>query len=374
MSFCTFQQLLRIVAGLLFLMASIVASLPSSGTSRPSTRLDRDFDSKTVAEFVERILEIMPGEDSNQLHVLVEEAIVNGEDGVVETVIDVLLNDHQEDSGNDATEQENLQDAVECGCCFATYPFEEMIQCPETHLFCSPCMNTHSSILLGSHNPDILCMDQSGCTAEISPSELRRCLPTKTIELWERVKQRRDLESAGLDNLLYCPFCDWACIISENDAGQILMCRNRKVCGVISCRWCKKLDHRPNMCEVDSKGKHHVDEAMSGALVRQCPGCKKPFIKETGCNKMKCPSANCGTYSCYICRQIIKGYDHFDQTIGTADRRSETCRLWDAVDERHAEDVRVAAERALKEYHLQNTKVDIKSVEGVEHPASTAVA
>ena len=29
------------------------------------------------------------------------------------------------------------------------------------------------------------------------------------------------------------------------------------------------------------------------------------------CNKMSCP--NCNTLSCYICRQVIKGYDHFNQ-------------------------------------------------------------
>lgn len=29
------------------------------------------------------------------------------------------------------------------------------------------------------------------------------------------------------------------------------------------------------------------------------------------CNKMSCP--NCNTFSCYICRQVITGYDHFNQ-------------------------------------------------------------
>ena len=28
------------------------------------------------------------------------------------------------------------------------------------------------------------------------------------------------------------------------------------------------------------------------------------------CNKMTCP--NCGTLSCYICRKVIVGYDHFN--------------------------------------------------------------
>jgi hypothetical protein len=35
---------------------------------------------------------------------------------------------------------------------------------------------------------------------------------------------------------------------------------------------------------------HLVEEEMSKALIRNCPNeaCKKPAIKEAGCNKMSC--------------------------------------------------------------------------------------
>jgi hypothetical protein len=32
------------------------------------------------------------------------------------------------------------------------------------------------------------------------------------------------------------------------------------------------------------------------------------------CNKMTCP--NCQTPSCYICRQVMKGYNHFSNQVG----------------------------------------------------------
>lgn len=104
-------------------------------------------------------------------------------------------------------------------------------------------MNSYAATLLGSHDPNIKCMDQSGCTAAIPPSELRRFLPQKMMELWERVKQRKEVEAAGLDGLEECPFCEWGCVI-ENPDEKLFRCGNTDACGVISCRACKKVVRR----------------------------------------------------------------------------------------------------------------------------------
>lgn len=42
---------------------------------------------------------------------------------------------------------------------------------------------------------------------------------------------------------------------------------------------------------------------------RTCPNCNNKFLKESGCNRMKCI---CGTCICYICKKEISDcYDHF---------------------------------------------------------------
>src|ERR1700729_1931933 len=114
-----------------------------------------------------------------------------------------------------------------------------MIQCPDCHLFCSTCMTSYASTLLGSHDPAILCMDQSGCKLPFPESELRRFLTTKLMALYDRVKQQKDIEAAGLEGLEECPFCEYKGVI-ENADEKLFRCEN-KDCEAVSCRGCKKL-------------------------------------------------------------------------------------------------------------------------------------
>ena len=113
-----------------------------------------------------------------------------------------------------------------------------MVQCPEAHLFCKSCMSSYASNLLGEHNPNIVCMDQSGCKGLFPQSELERFLTPKLLELYHRVRQRKDIAAAGLENLEECPFCDYKCVI-ENEMGKLFRCENVD-CGAVSCRECKK--------------------------------------------------------------------------------------------------------------------------------------
>lgn len=114
-----------------------------------------------------------------------------------------------------------------------------MVQCPDAHLFCSSCITTYASTLLGSHDPNIVCMDQSGCKLPFSVSELRRFLTPGLMELYDRVKQRKEVEMAGLEGLEECPFCEYKVVI-ENEEEKLFRCERRE-CGAVSCRGCKKL-------------------------------------------------------------------------------------------------------------------------------------
>ncbi|KIO29765.1 hypothetical protein M407DRAFT_70089, partial [Tulasnella calospora MUT 4182] len=203
---------------------------------------------------------------------------------------------------------------IECGCCFAEYAFENMVQCPEAHLFCKKCARRTAEEAIGARKAVIRCMDQDGCQLEFAASEIRRFLDSKAFDLLEKIKAERAVTDAGLEGLEECPFCDFKCII-ENDQERLFRCDNEE-CGIVSCRQCKREDHLPKSCSevVDDRNldaRHAVEEAMTEALMRKCPKCSKAFIKENGCNKMRCPY--CQTLSCYVCRQLITGYEHFNE-------------------------------------------------------------
>ncbi|GAB1517258.1 hypothetical protein RhiTH_000302 [Rhizoctonia solani] len=226
---------------------------------------------------------------------------------------------------------------LECGCCFTEYEFSDMLQCAEGHLFCPQCTKKNAETAVGDNKPEILlaCMDQSGCRASFPDEQIQRVLPPNTIDLLQRIRQKKAVDDARIPGLEHCPFCDYAYIIT--DGGPTFVCQ-KPSCMVVSCRRCRRVEHGGMTCEQviqrekSSQGEHAIAEAMTMALVRDCPECKTPFMKETGCNKMVCPK--CETVSCYICRQKvsqISPYTHFDRDPDAYDLPPDNrkCPLWD---------------------------------------------
>ncbi|KAJ7695769.1 hypothetical protein B0H17DRAFT_1055510 [Mycena rosella] len=349
---------------------------PASNKLSASGDLEEEFGSSSnpppdlFSDYLAQVLEIIPDVDPEYALSLVKQYHPGYFVHVAEAVIEALFKDptypkldtkgkrkRVEDDGqgdsrglpkarlegshasvNDS--QPELGDGIECGCCFSGYPFERMIQCPDAHLFCSSCMTTYAETLLGSHDHKIICMDQSGCKLLFPYAELLRCLPPKLISLYERVKQIKEVEAAGIEGLEACPFCEYQCII-ENPQQKLFACRNAAGgCSAVTCRQCKRLDHLPRSCkemEQDATldGRHIVEEAMTRAFKRECPNCQKAFIKVEGCNVITCP--NCRAISCYSCRALITGHGHFSKL--------PSCNVFDDT-----KAIKAAANEAIEEY------------------------
>jgi hypothetical protein len=109
-----------------------------------------------------------------------------------------------------------------------------------------------------------------------------------------------------------CPKCGNQGILPQKEntfSCPLASCRHQ------SCSMCSEPAHEPLKCsEVEKQqvtgARSSIEESMTDAFVRRCPSCNYGFVRESGCNKMTC--RNCNALSCYICRQLIQGANHFN--------------------------------------------------------------
>ncbi|KAJ2996529.1 hypothetical protein HDV02_006425 [Globomyces sp. JEL0801] len=213
---------------------------------------------------------------------------------------------------------------IECRCCYLENPISKMASCTKGHLFCLTCCKRAIETLIVHQKIHMKCMDTTDCNGHFDIKTIQACLPEKGYERYQTLVEEIELKQANLEGLERCPFCPYAVII-ENGENDPLFCCERQGCLKISCKLCKKADHTPLPCP--ELLEHSVAEAMSNALMRECPKCSIRYYKTKGCNKMTCV---CGQKMCYVCRKAITDYSHFNDN---------TCPLNDDTAARNRQDV-----------------------------------
>ena len=123
------------------------------------------------------------------------------------------------------------------------------------------------------------------------------------IATLDQIQQQTDLREAEIEGLETCPFCEFAAIVPPAEVDKEFRCQ-RDECGATSCRLCRQHSHIPKTCaeykkELGVDERHIIEEAMSEALLRRCPRCKVPIVKDGGCNKLVC--SRCSCYVCDVC-------------------------------------------------------------------------
>ncbi|KAH4039632.1 hypothetical protein HBI56_133970 [Parastagonospora nodorum] len=240
----------------------------------------------------------------------------------------------------------------ECACCFDDVPLNRMISCngDPAHFYCMECPKRQIETQMGLSNCRPKCFGVDNCAGTFARKDLQQVLGDKTFERLEHLQQQEDLAAAGLDFLSECPFCDYKMECLPVEVDKEFRCQNKK-CGKTSCRLCEKETHIPLTCkEADKDGqitlRHIVEEAMSAALIRQCNKCKHPFVKEYGCNKMRC--SHCRNVQCYVCSKNVTNYEHFGE-VGRG-----RCPLHENVEDRHEQEVKKAADDAMAKVRADN--------------------
>jgi hypothetical protein len=106
--------------------------------------------------------------------------------------------------------------------------------------------------------------------------------------------------------------------------------------------------NNPTDIEYQSENKltarHAVEEAMTSAFVRECNKCHRPFVKEEGCNKMRC---SCGNAQCFVCSLDVTDYNHFDRKDASGNLLPDSCPLYEDTTARLRREVAAAQKRAV---------------------------
>ena len=286
----------------------------------------------------------------------------------------------------------------ECGCCFDDVPSNRMVYCAgETaHSFCRNCMKQQAEAMIGYQKYELTCMAIEGCNAGFSIAQREAFLDKKLKMALERIEQQAMLDMAGLEGLETCPFCPYAMEYPPVEVNKEFRCENPR-CHRISCRLCRKSTHIPKSCAEAAQDeaydiRHTIEEAMSEAMIRKCNNCeysvayqwidaglprpiddrkmshgntdyvictgKNPFIKHDGCNKISC--TRCHTIQCYICRQTVKDYSHFNDV--SRGGQPGHCPLFDATEERHQNEVQRAEEEMRKKVTQERPDLVIANI------------
>ena len=273
------------------------------------------------------------------------------------------------------TESESTVDEsqFECGCCFADAAVAESVPCNNGHLFCQDCIKRYvENISFEAGKSSLTCLDTTNCDATFSMRDLD-FIDGNVIEKLQERQQKDELAEAfggeggadgGADQQEHfhqCPFCDFSCIVEPTT--QIFFCFNceKSSCQYCNVAWDKHFEYGYVCDEVEnddeSKVRLKTEEAMTTALVRKCHKCATPMLKESGCNKMTC---RCGAFFCYLCKQPIKGYDHFCQHAhdpGEKCKECDCCVLWDEPDDaKFVENERLKGEEEREKLGLKDRR------------------
>ncbi|XP_070270413.1 E3 ubiquitin-protein ligase RNF216 isoform X2 [Myotis yumanensis] len=251
---------------------------------------------------------------------------------------------------------------IECRCCYGEFPFEELTQCADAHLFCKECLIRYAQeAVFGSGKSELSCMEGS-CTCSFPTSELEKVLPQTILCKYYERKAEEEVTAAYADELVRCPSCSFPALL-DSDVKRF-SCPNPR-CRKETCRKCQGLwkEHNGLTCEElaekdDIKYRTSIEEKMTAARIRKCHKCGTGLIKSEGCNRMSC---RCGAQMCYLCRASINGYDHFCQhprSPGAPCQECSRCSLWTDPtedDEKLIEEIQKEAEEEQKRKNGENT-------------------
>ena len=210
-------------------------------------------------------------------------------------------------------------------CCESRAP-HRFAKCDDRrnpHSYCEVCIRQHlRETIFEKGSPWMRCLGD-GCVAFYRKVDYERILEPDALAMRERLETRASLKN--VKGMTACPACDFAAFV---DPGvDVFVCGNAK-CKKDFCIKCQNTPHPGISCVQAGKRKadkaakevkenpsklrddlrRKVENYVSEALIRKCNDCGAAFVKDQGCNEMKCI---CGNTVCYQCKAQHIQMDHW---------------------------------------------------------------
>ncbi|KAL9103910.1 MAG: hypothetical protein Q9163_001103 [Psora crenata] len=230
-------------------------------------------------------------------------------------------------------------DVIECACCFDEATIAHITHCngEMPHFFCHNCARMNANNDLGNNKYDLRCMDGSGCKATFSREQRSKFLSEKTIEKLELLQQQGELQSAGLQNFVNCPFCNYGHICPPVEEDREFRCK------MLDCR------------EVGLSSYFHL---LNGILeyAKQIPG-----IVSLVSGEIAYPVVLPG-----VQERQGDDYDHFDGQARKPPQiqlRDGKCPLFDGLENRKEQQIENAGIAAMEQIRKDNPGISEKDLE-----------
>ncbi|CAJ0945505.1 unnamed protein product, partial [Mesorhabditis belari] len=218
----------------------------------------------------------------------------------------------------------------DCPVCYDTFDNTDAILCTAFdrtselrgygHTFCAQCVRHHAIALttemsIGPGGLGVKCLEHE-CDGIVLSAHVVPHLSETELLVFTKRQDEEAIRCAKLENVESCQQCSFVAeILTSKEENLVFVCQNPK-CGHQHCRLCAKPyndKHKGRKCNeiltVNDVERMKKEEELTLLMIRKCANCGLSFQRDSGCNKMTCPS--CKTTQCYVCRQSNIGYDHF---------------------------------------------------------------
>jgi len=195
--------------------------------------------------------------------------------------------------------QKKFDKSTICMVCFENIEPNQQLTICNKHIYCKNCWKGYLTSKINDGCINISCMDPK-CNYKISREFIMDCFGQAAFTFKYSKWIRRSFIKKN-ENYTYCPNVNCNLIVSNLGSNNKINCK----CNHTFCFSCNHIHHYPAPCCIMDEWFNKCNADSENALwlmnnTKNCPKCKLPIEKNSGCNHMTC--RNCKHDFCWLCK------------------------------------------------------------------------